>query len=443
MPPFIGRLVKSSALALFVKVAGALLSYVMFVALARAMSLEQFGYFSFAFSISVIMSKIAVAGQQQIMLRDIPRQDGSRLDNREREIITTRSYATVLVLSAFLVTILAIIAFLLTDEVVSLTWTLFVAALFIPIMAFSELQTSILRAYDALALGLAPRELIWRGLVCLICFIVVWASGPVLSAAGGFAICAGILAISTLAQSCLAPGTRFWKFRRDLSRIRDKEWLQSSAHFWISTVVTFGAPMLSIVIVGLFLSPLESGSFFAALKSSQTINLVLMATNIVASPLISRHFWSGEMKHVQAICSYCALVGGFFAFLVFLIFLAWGGDVLSVFGSGYEVAHLELIILSFGYVINAAAGPNGAILEMTKHQDRFMRVILISNGIGIVSLPILTGIYGTTGAAISVCSTLILWNIFASRAAVRHAKVNPTIFGAWKSIASTLGREKS
>ncbi|PIL21764.1 hypothetical protein P775_02690 [Puniceibacterium antarcticum] len=440
MNPFVGRLIKSSALALFVKIAGAFLSYVMFVALARAMTLEQFGYFSFSFSISVILAKVAVAGQQQVMLRDIARRSTDDTDKQERELITMRSYTTVLLISLILMIALLGYVAAQSNYAPALSWSLVVAALFIPVMAFSELQTSILRAYESVVLGLAPREIIWRVLVCILGFGIMLSLGPVLTAPVGFGLCAFFLAAATLGQSCAAPGTRFWRCAHEWSRLRDKDWLKISAQFSVSTIVTFGAPMLSVVIIGVFLSPVESGAFFAALKSSQTINLVLMATNIIASPLISRHFWKNEMVHVQLVCSYCAGAGTIFAILVFFLFAIAGHSVLGVFGEGYDTAYPELLILSVGYIFNAACGPNGAILEMTKHQHRFMRLILFSNILGVIALPVLTYFFGTIGAASAVSGTLILWNFLAAHAAIKHAHINPTIFGIWRGMA--LGKKE-
>ena len=136
------------------------------------------------------------------------------------------------------------------------------------------------------------------------------------------------------------------------------------------------------------------------------------------------------MRQVQLVCSFCAGAGTVFAGLILVLFAFSGHKVLGIFGSDYAIAYPELIILSAGYVFNAACGPNGAVLGMTKHQDRFMRIILVSNVVGIVGLPVLTHLYGTIGAACAVSGTLIIWNALASRAAKEHAKINPTVFGA-------------
>jgi O-antigen/teichoic acid export membrane protein len=433
VPSFSRRFVTSSIAALSLKVGGAALSFLMFVALARAMSFEQFGVFSFAFSLSTVLAKIGVAGQQQFLLRDLPRHiGGGEGDARARSALTARSFLAVLAVSCLLmVALLLALALPGTSDGSGRTALVF-AAILIPFLAFSELLTGTLRAYGAIVLALAPREIMWRGAICIVCFGIALAAGPVLSAWQSFALCAGLLAGLTLAQAAASSETRVWQQLSNRASFGDRAWITASGQFAVTSTVTFGVPMLSVVVIGIMLSPAETGPFFAALKSSQIMNLLLMATALVASPLISRAFSRGEMVRVQKICAACAGVGAGFAVCVFALFVLFGNLVLGLFGDGFAAGYPELVILSLAYVINAACGANGAVLEMTQHQDRFMRLILFSNLIGLCLLPVLTWLYGTIGAAVAVAGTLILWNLLATIAARRYVGVDPSVFGIFR-----------
>lgn len=419
--------------ALLLKLGGAALSYLMFVALARAMPFQQFGVFSFAFGLSTVLAKVAVVGQQQYLLRDLPRHLGDRLDDvLMRKMLTARSYFAVLICSFSLTTGLFLAAVAPGIFDVGAQSALVFAALFIPVMAFSELLTSTLRAYGDIVRGLTPREILWRGAICAVCFGVAFTEGPILDAWLGFAICVGLLTVLIVAQVALSPETRIWHQSFDFSSLRDRAWIVTSGHLAVTSTVLFGVPMLSVVVVGFMLSAAETGPMFAALKTAQTMNLVLMATNLVASPMISRAFFNGNMAQVQKICAACALAGTGFAILILVFLVPFGTDVLRLFGEGFSQGYPELIIFSLAYVVHAACGANGVVLDMTKHEGQHMRVMVFSNLLGLCLLPILTAFFGTIGAASAVAGSIVLWNLLAVLVALRHANVDPSVFGIFR-----------
>lgn len=441
MTNVVNRLIKSSAAALAVKVSGAVLSYLMLVALSRSMTMLEFGYFSFAFSVAVIAAKMAVGGQQYIVLRDIPRFDDGSDGQRLRETTTTRSYVTVFMLSAVLM--LVLLGAAQTPPVVEASnyWPLLVGAFFVPIMAVSELQSSILRAHGSVVLAMAPREMAWRGLITVAGFTVVAVPAWQMSAFSGFLFLAVSLALITVLQAMATPATRAWAQVFDRGTLGDRTWRKESLHFWTSSVVIFGAPMLSVVVIGIFLVPVEAAAFFAALKTSQVISLVLLAMGIVASPMISRAFSKTDMDQVQFICTFCSGIATLCAGLAFAFLWFFGDRVLGLFGDGFASAYPELLILAAAYVVNAACGPNGVILEMTRHQDHFMKLILISNALGIVALPIATLLFGSVGTACAVAGTLVLWNVLAVVAANRYLNVDPSVFGVFRFLRNKWSAE--
>ncbi|MEL6914684.1 MAG: oligosaccharide flippase family protein [Pseudomonadota bacterium] len=423
----VARIVQSSLAAMAIKVGGAGLSYLMFVALAQTMTPVQFGYFSVAFSIAAILAKIAVGGQGQLALRELARLAGQSEAKDARERFVTRAYAAVFVLAVVLCGALLGAVRLLEVPGSSASNALLVAALFVPVMAVSELQTSILRAHGALVLGLGPREILWRGALCAVCFWIALGAGPVLTAAQGFLISVGLLALATLGQMLASPHIRVWRQAFSWRSLGDRAWIGVSSQFASTGVVTFAAPMLSVVVVGLFLSPVAAGAFFAALRTAQVINLLLMAMGLVASPLISRAYGAGDLAQVRLICLLCAATGAGFAALAFGGMVVFGDAVLGFFGEGYDRAYDALLLISAAYVVNAACGPNGALLEMTAHQGTFLRIVVLTNGLGILALPLLTWAFGAMGAAGAIAGTLLGWNILAVIACRRQVGVDPSI----------------
>ena len=219
--PFIGndsisalyrRVLKASSLALLVKLTGAPVSFLMFFALAQAMSLEEYGRFAFAFSLALVLAKAAALGQPQLMLRLLP----GYADAGEKWRAAMRFALRNVGVGGFLAALAMVLGGLFQGS----SGYLFAAAPLCLLLAFSELQSSILRTCEKIVWALAPREIVWRSSLILL-GLGVWLS-PVsgLTAATLFAFASLSLALVLLWQSYADRATRY---RTSLDGERDRK----------------------------------------------------------------------------------------------------------------------------------------------------------------------------------------------------------------------------
>lgn len=408
-------LFRKSALALLLKTISAPLAYLMLVVIARSMSIEDFGRFSVAFSLGLFLGKVAEAGQPQLVLRELGALDPANKLQRHGVVV----FGYMLTVTAAIVVGTGIVAWGMyaRQPVIS------VSALFVLAMALSQLQTSILRSYGSIVQAISMREVVWRlAVIAVIPLLTI--GGGTLRADQGMLIVTALLFGVIIAQAASHPATRaIWNIKAKAAYSRNA-WLLASRRFWITTVVATGAPALSTVVVGA-MQPIEVvGPFFAAFKAAQLLNLVQIATNVVAAPLLAREYAKGELVRLQRICALTALASAGAALLGLLTFLLFGHLLLQIFGEGYDIVYKELIIMSVGYALTASFGQNAQILQMTGHERTFMIIMISSTIFGFSSLLVLTHFWGTMGAAISITLTFAVWNVWAWFAALSLCKID-------------------
>lgn len=412
--PHLRRLAGPGSLAFAIKIASAGLSYAMFVVLARAMSLADYGLFGFGFSWAILLSHVASSGQPTLAMRLLPAFNG--VDDPRR--VGALRFAHGVLLAA---TALVVAAWISAGALLGGLDGLYLVAVgaVIGTTALSDLETGVLRAEGGVGLALIPREILWRILTILVCLPVLFGWTGALDATSSLLGMAGLLMLCVIPQVAARPATRSWLRPSAPSRMEAAPWARMSAWFALSAVITAAAPALAVIALGLIATPEETGPFFAAVKTSQMLMLILVAGNIVAGPLFVRHLAKGEIGSAQRIAAAIALVSTLFSLAGALALVPAGDLVLRLFGDGFESALASLLILAFGMALRAIFGPAGQLLQMGGEERVGTRIALISNLAGIAAMAPLAMAFGPAGAAAALSAGQIagaFWSHAACRA---------------------------
>jgi len=417
------KLLRVVSLALLVKIASAPLNYLMLVALARAMDLEGYGVFAFGFSTALTLAQVALMGQQQLVLRVLP----AHRDPEHAPVWKAAlAYSLRHVVRAGLLLSLAMGGYGLRRAEDK---ALIAGALLVLPLAFAEYQSSVQRAQDRILIAMVPRDILWRLSVIALAGLVILGVLPQFAPVTAFVLCAATLALWLLVQAVLDPATRYVSAIRGGGTPDRAAWWSMSRHFWLASVVTVAGPNLAVVAIGLVLEPAQTAPFFAALKTAQLMTLLLLASNLAATPMISRHYSQGEYGAVRQICQTVSATAGGFALLGLLVFSAAGGLALGLFGAGYAVSKPELMVLSVGFAISAAGGPNGILMQMAGQERAFARLSLAWNGLSVLVMLPAVWAFGTLGAAWAVSLATIAWNVHAWILCRRRIGVDPSMLG--------------
>lgn len=419
-----------SLISLVIKVATAGLTYVMFVALSRAMSEVSYGQFASGFALATMLAIGAAMGQQTAILRFWPEEQVANAPEKAQNALRS-GWALVVLAGAALSLGLALVALILgwINNDFGAFLHLLAAALLILPMAGAEYGSSVLRAQGSVWWALLPRDIFWRVLVPLsVWLLYLW--GAEISGTTALILTAALLVLALILQFVAAKSggyvnglsfrglKAYWGERGTASR-----W------FLIGTVVDSAALNIDVVLVGLMVAAESAGVYFNAFRTAGLMTLFMFAITLVIAPMVSRHYHAREMRRAQAVTSFCTWAGFLFSVGIFVVFVFYGDLILSLFGASYAQGKLVLIILSIGLLADAATGPTRIVMMMTGHERDYVRLFGIIMGIGFVVQIVVIPLFGLVGAALVNATSRIIAQSAISWWTYKNVGIDTSLLG--------------
>ncbi|WP_421952703.1 lipopolysaccharide biosynthesis protein [Pelagibacterium sp.] len=418
------KLARGGLAALIIKVGGAGLSFLMFLVLARAMSVEEFGRFGFAFSLATLLAVVGSFGFGSLVLRYAPTYDTDGANELQRGVIR---YGYIVTATGCGVLGLGVVGVTAVVPAFDHPYYLMAAGVFTLVLGLAEYQASVMRAITGITLSLIPRDIIWRLLVIAGCGLVMIGFVPDFTAGTAMAFITAALFLVVLGQALAHPMTQPRSLVSGTASLDGTKWWSTALGLWGTMVVRMAAPNLAVIFVGLILSPIATGPFFAAIRTAMLLNLFLLSSGMVIAPAISRHFHRNEIDIVRKLCLITVAAVAIPTLTVFIGFVFFGQQILVLFGEGFESGYVALLILSAGNLVSALSGPTAPIMEMTGSERPYLRIILATNIFALVLIVSLTPVFGATGAAIGVAFGMSAWNIRCIIYARRKLSIDPSI----------------
>lgn len=425
----LARLARGGLAALIIKVGGAGLSFLMFLMLARAMSVEEYGRFGFAFSLATLLAVVGSFGFGPLVMRYAPAYDADGETERQRGVIRYGYIVTGLGCGALGLAVVVGTALMPT---VDRPYYLMAAGAFTLVLGLAEYQAQIMRAITGITLSLVPRDIIWRLLVVAGCGLVMLGVVPDFTAGTAVALVTATLLVVILGQALGHPMTRPGALVSGTAIFEGTKWWGTAWGLWGTMVVRMAAPNLAVILVGLILSPFATGPFFAALRTAMLLNLFLMSSGMVIAPAIARHFHRGEIESVRKLCLMTVAAVAIPTLTVFIGFVFFGRQILALFGEGFESGYAALLILSAGNLVNALSGPTAEIMEMTGAERPYLRIIVGTNILALILIASLTPALGVIGAALGVAFGMSAWNIRCILYARKKLDIDPSILSIFR-----------
>jgi O-antigen/teichoic acid export membrane protein len=419
-------IVGTGLISFLIKFAGAALAYVMIVAFARMMSAEEYGRFAFGLNLAVILSVVGGLGFSTGILRYWPKYIVSHDDAGARGVVALGYRACILGGSVLIGLALAVG---LTALAINGTWRIdefAIIAVLGLVIGLSDFSSNLLRAQGSLINSMLPREVMWRIVSVLGTGLVVWfgvrVSGPI-----ALGICTMVLAVLV-----------FWQFRHiqmnmrtmlgadgnrnDLKELRSSLW-----PLWASSIVFVMIQQFDVVIVGSLLGNADAGSYFAAQKTAMLLSLVLIAAGMVAAPLMSGLYHAGKLDELQNLCRKFAGAIAVVTAIGFVLLIFAGKFLLCLFDPQFIIAYPILLIVAVGTMVDAIAGPNAYLMQMTTYEKSYLRIMAVCYAIVLAAQFVLIPRYGSIGAALASTGGLIIWNLWAVTVLRNKAGLDPSL----------------
>ena len=435
------KILKMASKALIIKVSSGILTFLMFLAVARVLTAEQFGLFGVGYSLALFSSQIGSFGLGTLIMRLWPEYMAV---GKQKVAVQSMSWA---IKKAFFVSLipagLIFVIFMIFDitelkDYYDLKFGLSIAILSIG-MSISEFLSAALRAQGRLTLALAPRDIGSRLIVLLGMGFVFLFDIPVDAHLVLLSTAAVLLSLAFV-QFILSDLKDILNGNRNAANEYRSEWLRLAKPIWFSAIVFSSTMHADMMLVGFFLDAETIAAYFAALKIASVLSLPITAINQLSGPMISKHFHAGEVSTLQKNLSlyliFCAMVVS----PMFLIIIFYGKSLLGIFNPAFADAYFVLVALSVGYLSHCLCGPSGNLLQMTGHSTLALKTSSATQTIALFAFPLAATSFGSFGIAFTRMFEMALRNSIQSFHGYRVFGIHTSIAGLFSN--KSIEKEK-
>jgi O-antigen/teichoic acid export membrane protein len=161
----------------------------------------------------------------------------------------------------------------------------------------------------------------------------------------------------------------------------------------------------------------------------------MIAGGMVAAPMMAASYHAGRMDELQRLCRLLALAiaATTLAGLAFLAVL--GKFLLGIFDPAYVSAYGVLMVLGLGFTVDAMAGPSAYLMQMTKLEWTYLRVMAIVYALVIALQLTFVPRYGMIAAAAASALGVVVWNLLAVSLLRREIRIDPSVFSLFRRTA--------
>ena len=407
------------------KAAGGLSSYLLFALIARLCGPDEFGAFSIIFSAAMIAGIAGSLGQQVFLVKEV-----AKAQQLEDSTLAMKTYTF-----SFMTTVLGALATCVLFFAVVRTMypgggylVAIGGATLVLTFALSQTTLGALRVLGQVVLAVGSRDLVWRILAAGSIALLPWIFPSVHINAG--------IALAAMSSTLAMIVVWHWRIIRaqltsklDFQNIFERRWLRLTAGLALVAVISSADLYVFSIVLGYIVPVDEVGPFFAAMKTVEVINLLLMSVALVIGPNIARAVAEGCPRRVQIQCNVAILIQGAPACIACIVVIAFAPEMLMLFDSSFERYANVLCVLTIGVLINALAGPTVLFLQLI---DLHWRQVILQGGsllIALSLLPILVHNYGLVGAAYCYVLSKVVWNAAAILSSRIRAGVDPSVLG--------------
>jgi O-antigen/teichoic acid export membrane protein len=433
----IRRLGWSSVLAFGTYGAGAAVTYLSQLVVARAIGLESYGIYSYVLAWITIMGYLAALGFDVSLLRLVPAYRAQGMSHLAHGVIQYAERRSAMMALGIILFGLTMVVLLRNKQAAELTQTFLVGLAIVPILALLWIRVSIVRAFGGVVSALAPDRLVRDGL--LLIFITCLVLG------GRAHITAPAVMTATLVSSLVGLGLVTWARCRWwlLPKVglppayAAREWRRTALPLVAIAVAEAAINRTGVVSLGWAAYTADAGVYALVFNVTSVVVLPRIAVNTRFAPMVAELFVQRDQTGLQELITKAAswtLIGAACIALP-LFFLAQ--PILAWFGPGFQAAVLPMRVLLVSQVIAAGAGSQIFLMTMTG-QERSAAVVVVLAALGnfLLTMP-LVHLYGLTGAAVANAITLLVWNVVMATLIYKKLGAVPGM------LAVFMGRRRS
>lgn len=422
-----GKLEKPVWQALLFRILGMALIFVLQIVLARLMGPKSYGDYTVIITVINLLLVVSLFGFDSSVLRFVPSAI-SKGDSASVNGFVKFSSRTIMLFASLCS--VAIFIFLLAKAKQfqsSFNEGIFWGMLLLPLLAFTNQASALLRSIRMIKLSLMPTYFIFPILMAISSWLY-FHSYHKLTVDAAMLINLGISLVICIYISR--------KSRKIVKQVVDpaeptyakKLWLSVSAMLFLTTALNLLLRQSDILMVSYFLDNTKAGIYSVAVKVATFAALGLSVADYVIMPKISALYEAKQYSKLQKMVRNASFQILSISLPIIFCIVILGKFMLGFFGKIYVDAYWPMVILLSGQLINAFTGMVGGLLMMTGHQRTFFLFYAIAIMIQFVLNIILIKSLGINGAAIGSSIALIFLNVSAYLYVRKRLRIKASIF---------------
>lgn len=208
----------------------------------------------------------------------------------------------------------------------------------------------------------------------------------------------------------LLKGKRIWKSYTTEKGINN---LRISSPFFIASGTAVILSWMDTLMLGNIQGDEEVGLYNGIFKISSLITIALSLLNSYVTPRIRIAFEEGSSALEELVRPFNR-VGLLLSVLAYAGIFFLGEFIFSLMKLPFtQELFCSLLILAFGYVVNAGVGNVGFLLQLTGNQKVYNKIVLSALVLNIGLNLFLIPDYGILGASLASAITMSVWNVLS------------------------------
>ncbi len=420
----IQSLARDTIIAIIIRVAGFVLTYLLQICLARWMEEVQYGIYAYVYSLTFLLSILACVGFPYSILRFIPQYQVTEEWGLLRGIARLSWLVNFLFGVGIALIGMGVIWGINFYHTFVYATPLMFGIWLVPLFALILLQQSLARALGDITLSYSP-YFIFVPVLALFSAFVLFEIHHGLSGIEVIGVMMVVLLVLILGQLWLIRA----KFKQTVEKAEPeyawKEWFKVTAAMWLITGSGIVLQQTDVIMVGSILGPEDAGVYDVAVKTSLWVSFVLQTVNMVAAPEFSRLYKQNDQQGLQQATSAIAVWIFWPSLIISTTLVLFAPIVLNIFGSEFVGGSRSLQILAIAQLFNSFCSSVGFLMTMTGHQNQASVVYGMAALLNVILNAIAIPLFGIMGAAIATAISIVVWNVWLTLLVIKHVGINP------------------
>lgn len=235
-----------------------------------------------------------------------------------------------------------------------------------------------------------------------------------------------VIMLMLLVVLLMNAGFSFCHWKSDLRNWKEKSCSVDSPAKTYREILSLSAPMYltssmfllmnwaDTILLGVFDDTEKVGIYHVVLKLSFLTSFAMESVTTILVPKLSEMYYSKQERDLKKIIQFSSFLSFWTSIPLLILLSIFSTPLLSIFGDIFTTGKTALIILCVGQLVSSLTGGVIPLLNMTGHQSKSSKILLVSTFVNILGNLALIPIWGMLGSAIATALSIAVRDIAAS-----------------------------